>query len=261
MFFCNKCNKKLCNDCKEYHLNKGKIKHEDNDIKLIKNVNLGELYCKIHQKENLFEYLCLDCERIICKSCCLSEHQTHSKKELKESKEKIKEFNNNIKKKLNNEKENYNKMILSFDENEKEILEKIEEINSEIKKFEIKIKEENNNLEINKLKKQEVLFEYQNLLNFNSISEEEPIQFLLNSNNFFNKNNDTYYNNNDKIYKKILSFGSNESGQLGSCDSKNILTPTLVNFKNLEIKKIILSSNSTFIISSKLFNNIIKKKV
>jgi hypothetical protein len=224
-------------------LNKVKIKHEDCDITLIKDINLNELYCKIHQKENLFEYLCLDCENIICKTCITDlSHKTHQLLILKESKDKIKEINNNIKKKLENEKENLYKMLLLFDEKELKILDNI-------KKLEL-------NLEENKNKKQEVLFEYLKLLNFHSISDEKPIQFLLDSNNFINNNkNMINIKNNDKIYKKILSFGCNYYKKLGSFDLDNILVPTLVNF-NLEVKKIFCSFDSTFIITSNIFNNI-----
>jgi alpha-tubulin suppressor-like RCC1 family protein len=205
---------------------------------------LEEFYCNEH-KEYILECLCIDCEIIICKICSLSEHKSHLKSELKESKEKIKEINNNIKKKINNNRENIEKKLLSINANELEIL-------KNIKNFELKIKEENNNLEKNNYKKKEVLFEYQKLLNFNSIAEEKPIQYLLNSNNFIKK-----FNKNEKIYKNILNFGCNSSGQLGlgSIDIKNILTPTKVNFDHLNIKKIICSENSTFMLSSKFLIN------
>jgi hypothetical protein len=211
---------------------------------------LEEFYCTEH-KENILEFFNLDCDKLICKVCCISTHKNSNIILIKDSKEKLIELINKIKTTENLFKEN----LLSYDEKQREIENNIKNYEEEIRNFEKKIEEfknkiidENNNLKINKNNKNEVLFEYQKLINLISISKEKQIQFLIHFDKFgLNKNLIDLKN----YYKEVVSFGNNTSGQLGINTPNKILSPKLFNFKNFKIKKISCLAFSSFIISGK----------
>jgi hypothetical protein len=236
-FYCNKCNKKFCTDCKDFHISK--VKHEQNIKKIEEILNIDENKCKEH-KENELEFFCVDCENIICKICCVSTHNTHIKMEIKESKDKIKEINEN---KMKNYEKIIKENLLNIEKNEKEYEKNIKNFEEELlnleKEINNKILNEKENIKNNKIKKNDVLIQYQRFLNIKNILIEKPIQFLINFNIYFNKI--------DRYYKNIYGFGyfiqSNE-------EFSDILVPTKFYFNSFEIKNISCSSYATFIITS-----------
>jgi hypothetical protein len=204
LYFCKDCKKKLCESCKDGHLKRGKTIHNENSIISTKENDLKSYYCQDHTNE-ISKYLCLKCEKFICVECIFSKaHDNHDRVKINESNEKILQINKKIIKLFDTKIDNYKKEVEKFIENENKYHE-------EIKNIEMKIIE-------NKKDKNEVLFNLQKILNYKNISEEKPIQFLLNYKKILNNNNNysfIYKNNKKFTVKKVYSFGKNNYYQLG----------------------------------------------
>jgi hypothetical protein len=168
-------------------LKKSKIDHEENSIKSITESNLNNYYCKEHQN-NILEFLCMECELLICKICLIKDLNRHNNNhtiiEIKNSNyNKIIELNKKIcSTKFEKVFSDFKKKFSTFDDYERQLLETRSV-------YENKIKEVNKSIMENKNKKNEELFNYQKILNVKSIVEEKPIQFLLNYNKYIGENN------------------------------------------------------------------------
>jgi hypothetical protein len=224
--FCIECKLKLCQECKDYHYSKLKTTHTENSFTKVEEVKTTKIHCLKHINKGL-KFLCMDCEELICIECLINSHNTHQKIKYSDAEEKIKEINKKNVQEIDFKLNSYQNCINKCDENEKNF------------EKQIMIIEEKKNK--NKLEKKDFLFQYQKILNFKTIVEEKPIQFMLE----FNKN----------IKNKIIyGFGKNEKYNLGLNDIYNRNEPTKLNFfEKMEIKNIILGSIFSIIILSNNF--------
>jgi hypothetical protein len=156
--------------------------HKENSIVQINELILNEYYCIQHEQ---LKYLCTECEVLICGECLISLHNIHKKIKLNESKEKLSEINKKNVITLEKKIINIKKDIKYIDEKEKELENKI-----------LKYKNEKNENLFN-------LFNLQKIINIKNISEENPIQFLLNFNNIV-KSYEKF------VIEKVFCFGRNE---------------------------------------------------
>jgi hypothetical protein len=247
--YCDTCKKKYCQNCNKLLHYSTKILHTTLNIE--EDISINNYICFEHNK--IFKLLCLGCEDLLCSECFFS-NNIHDNHEII----KLYNFNNN-KTENNKEEKESDKIITKINNNNMKIIDKKlfihqNKINNIIEKelnYKTKLFNLNN-------EKQNLLLEFQKLLNFKYISEEKPKQFLLNYKKLI-KN----INSNNEI-DKIYGFGLNHEGQLGKInylflglkDNNNRNIPKDINFfEGLEIKKIYCGNDHSIALSS---NKLIK---
>ena len=212
--YCYICKKYICNECTKIHLQK-----EDKNDNILKQNNLVDIICNIHNKI-CYNY-CLECKINICINCEIESHINHEK-ELYNEKEII-ELISKQKKNLENEKQKYKKI--------KEI---IEDCLNKLKKYFdqlIKYKEKEIIIKENIIKQCEI-YKFDKAL----INNTKNLYFGKSMNIFYNgKDNwDTRLNNILEYFNEPIKIKNTKLCQQDNLKGPfDILRPIKVNNNNI----------------------------
>ena len=207
------CEKNVCEECKEKHLNESKDKKEIHNMISFKK---KDYLCCCDTKEKKYINFCFDCKKNIC-ILCNEKHKEHKRKKF----EDINELDKNKKELLKKQIGEQNKKIMKIEKILDEWLERAKIFIKIIKK-KLELYNQINNILINQFNITKSYFEMFKNIEYIRLDFDKNFNDLLESENDYKKQNliiFKIFNENEKEYKK--KNNKNEEKVLNNLVIKN----------------------------------------